>query len=179
MQNTLNAKQNTLTAGTGIGMTNDVISVDGVKDQQNTSTAIKTWTGTKAQYDAIATKDNDTIYTITDDANLTTPLLEALYPVGSVYIGTMAVCPLAALFGTWTLVAANRVLQGSGNYNAGSTIEAGLPNITGGLSIGNISGVSYPYAITGASGALPEREFQPAQRLSASAHSAPDPLHAL
>ena len=58
-----------LTAGVGIDITNDVISVDGVKDQRNTSTAIKTWTGTKAQYDAIVSKDANTLYNITDDAS--------------------------------------------------------------------------------------------------------------
>ena len=33
-----------------------------------------------------------------------TLLSEVLYPVGSIYIGTMNICPLSALFGTWTLV---------------------------------------------------------------------------
>lgn len=41
---------------------NDEIQTVGVIDQNNTTKAIKTWTGTKAQYDAIATKDNDTLY---------------------------------------------------------------------------------------------------------------------
>ena len=58
--------------------------------------------------------------------------LKAMYPVGSIYLGTTSTCPLASLFGTWTLVAADRVLQGSSsNHSAGSTIPAGLPNITG------------------------------------------------
>lgn len=81
------------------------IQTVGVIDQNATTTAIKTWTGTKAQYDAIATKDSNTLYNITDDTNPTQALLEAVYPVGSIYIGTMAVCPMSALFGTWTLVA--------------------------------------------------------------------------
>lgn len=63
-------------------------------------------------------------------------LLEAIYPVGSVYIGTQATCPLATLISgsTWVLVSAGRVLQGSDSgHAAGTTIEAGLPNITGDL----------------------------------------------
>lgn len=40
----------------------------GVVDQNNT-TPLKQWSGTKAQYDAIATKDANTIYNITDDTN--------------------------------------------------------------------------------------------------------------
>lgn len=45
----------------------DELQAVGVIDQNNTTTAIKTWTGTKAQYDAIVTKDADTLYNITDD----------------------------------------------------------------------------------------------------------------
>ena len=100
---------------------------------QNSATPLKQWSGTKAQYDALVsggTVDSNTIYNITDDTNPTQALLEAIYPVGSIYIGTMNTCPLAALFGTWTLVAADRVLQGSGTYDAGDTVEAGLPDIT-------------------------------------------------
>ena len=63
-------------------------------------------------------------------------ILETIYPVGSIYIGTMATCPLAAAgLGTWELVSSGRVLQGSDSaHSAGSTIEAGLPNITGTMS---------------------------------------------
>lgn len=59
--------------------------------------------------------------------------LEALYPVGSIYLGTMQTCPLAALIpgSTWTLVASDKVLQGSGTNAAGDSVAAGLPNITG------------------------------------------------
>lgn len=77
----------------------------GVINQRNTSTAIKTWTGTKTQYNAITTKDANTLYNITDDSNVTVTLLEALYPVGSIYITTAASCPLTTLISgsTWTL----------------------------------------------------------------------------
>lgn len=118
----------------------DELQTVGVIDQNNTTNAIKTWTGTKAQYDAITTKDANTIYNITDDANPLQDLLETIYPVGSIYIGTMAVCPLSALFGTWQLVSSGRVLQGSNaNHLAGTTIEAGLPNIVGSYYQGNYS----------------------------------------
>ena len=48
--------------------TYDIIG-KGVVDQNNASTPLKQWSGTKAQYDAIATKDANTIYNITDDTN--------------------------------------------------------------------------------------------------------------
>ena len=110
------------------------IQTVGVINQNNTTTALKTWTGTRAQYDAITSKDVNTLYHITDDTDMAVTLLQTIYPVGSIYIGTMANCPLAGLFGTWTKVSEGRVLQGSGNnITAGTTIEAGLPNITGDL----------------------------------------------
>lgn len=71
---------------------------------------------------------------LTQEQGPVNTLLETLYPIGAIYIGTMATCPLTILgLGTWQLVAQDRVLQGSGSKAAGSTIEAGLPNITGNL----------------------------------------------
>lgn len=60
-------------------------------------------------------------------------LLGAVYPVGSIYITTNETCPIADLgVGTWELVARDRVLQGAGDRgDVGTTLEAGLPNITG------------------------------------------------
>jgi len=63
--------------------------------------------------------------------------LEAIYPVGSIYIGTQSTCPLATIISgsTWVKVSEGRVLQGSdSSHNAGTTIAAGLPNITGSMS---------------------------------------------
>lgn len=60
-------------------------------------------------------------------------MLGVLYPVGSIYIGTQETCPLETLgIGTWALVSDGRVLQGAdSSHAAGTTIAAGLPNITG------------------------------------------------
>lgn len=63
-------------------------------------------------------------------------ILSALYPVGSIYIGTQSSCPLATLISgsTWTKVSSDKVLQtSSSSHSANSTIAAGLPNITGDL----------------------------------------------
>ncbi len=97
------------------------------------SGSLKYWTGTRQQYDAIQVKDSNTIYNVIGDADTSSTMIDLLYPVGAVYIGTMATCPLAALgIGTWQLVSSGRVLQGVGSgQNAGDTVEAGLPNITG------------------------------------------------
>lgn len=61
-------------------------------------------------------------------------VLKELYPVGSLYIGTQASCPLASFFGTWTLVAQDKALWGGDGTNGNTTKEAGLPNITGQFS---------------------------------------------
>lgn len=46
--------------------TSDELQTVGIIDQNNTTNAIKTWTGTKAEYDAIVTKDTNTLYWVTD-----------------------------------------------------------------------------------------------------------------
>lgn len=60
--------------------------------------------------------------------------LQSVYPVGSIYIGITETCPIASLFGTWELVSSGRVLQGAdSSHEVDTTIEAGLPNITGNI----------------------------------------------
>ena len=56
----------------------------------------------------------------------------ASYPVGSIYQSTSSTSPAALFGGTWQKIAQNRVLMGaSSTHPAGTTVEAGLPNITG------------------------------------------------
>ena len=58
--------------------------------------------------------------------------LDNLYPVGSIYQSTDPTSPAALFGGTWQEIAQNRVLMGAGcGHAAGTTVEAGLPNITG------------------------------------------------
>jgi len=74
------------------------------------------------------------IYTKTEIDSLIAGIFTSLYPVGSLYFGTQSTCPLATLIpgSTWVLVAQDRSIQGSStNHVAGTTIDAGLPNITG------------------------------------------------
>ena len=56
----------------------------------------------------------------------------ASYPVGSIYQSTSYTSPAALFGGTWQEIASDRVLMGAGrSHAAGTTVEAGLPNITG------------------------------------------------
>ena len=55
-------------------------------------------------------------------------IFDLIYPIGSVFATTGS----APTLGTWEEVAQGRTLQGADdNHAAGSTVEAGLPNITG------------------------------------------------
>ena len=54
------------------------------------------------------------------------------FPVGSIYQSTDPTSPAALFGGTWEQIASERVLMGaSSSHVAGSTVKAGLPNITG------------------------------------------------
>lgn len=57
-------------------------------------------------------------------------LLEAIYPVGSVYIGTQATCPMSTVMSgtTWTLVSSGKALWTGNGSNGNTTIDAGIPN---------------------------------------------------
>ena len=62
------------------------------------------------------------------------------YPVGSIYQSTDPTSPAALFGGTWEQIASERVLMGaSSSHAAGSTVEAGLPNITGTANGGVLS----------------------------------------
>lgn len=93
-----------------------------------------------------------TMYNIKDDTDTTLSLLNIIYPVGSIYIGTMNACPLQSIgLGTWQLVAADRVLQGAGTRGSvGSTVNESLPNIIGQLYTGGNYGSNIFTSSTGA-----------------------------
>lgn len=56
----------------------------------------------------------------------------AVHPVGSIYCTVDSVSPADLFGGTWEEVSSGRVLQGADtSHAAGSTAEAGLPNIVG------------------------------------------------
>lgn len=91
----------------------------------------------------------------TDFSNATSQpwitMLNALFPVGALYLGTMTNCPLAALIpgSQWQKVAQDRCLQGAGTtWGANVNVAQGLPNITGSFYdatalSGQVSGAFY------------------------------------
>ena len=70
--------------------------------------------------------------TVDADGTLSADSALAAYPVGSIFQTVSSTSPAALFGGTWQEIAWNRVLMGAGStHPAGSTVEAGLPNITG------------------------------------------------
>ena len=67
-------------------------------------------------------------------ADIVIPEVDKLtaYPVGSIFQTVSYTSPAALFGGTWQEIAQNRVLMGASYaHAAGTTVEAGLPNITG------------------------------------------------
>ena len=70
--------------------------------------------------------------TVDADGTLSADSALAAYPVGSIYQSTDPTSPAALFGGTWEQIASDRVLMGaSRSHAAGTTVKAGLPNITG------------------------------------------------
>ena len=82
--------------------------------------------------------------TVDADGKLSADSALAAYPVGSIYQSTDPTSPAALFGGSWEEIASERVLMGaSSTHAAGTTVKAGLPNITGTLS--DVMGSFYAY----------------------------------
>lgn len=93
--------------------------------------------GQKVTNLATGISDNDAVNVAQIETRLET-LLSAMYPVGSIYIGTQNTCPMGALISgsTWTLVSSGKALWTGDGTNGNTTKDAGLPNITGSFTRG-------------------------------------------
>ena len=145
LQNALNNKQNTLVSGTNIKTVNgesllgggDVEITGGITYEDLNEDVTVNPTPIREEWETFRNSIYDTFY-----------------PIGSIYMGVQETCPMASLISgsVWELVATDRVLQGSSSTHiAGSTINAGLPNITGDIYAGSTYGSSI---FTSSSGAM-------------------------
>ena len=76
--------------------------------------------------------------TVDADGTLSADSALAAYPVGSIFQTVSSTSPAALFGGSWQEIAQNRVLMGASyTHAAGTTVEAGLPNITGSLREAN------------------------------------------
>lgn len=83
--------------------------------------------------------------------------LQAVYPVGSLFISTTDTCPIANLFGTWEKVSEGRVLQGvSESQVPGETVEGkieiAIPTTGWGISGGALGAVPAGKLVVGSGG---------------------------
>lgn len=100
-----------------------------------TTDTIWTWdSDTGAWKDSVQKADLSDYYTREQVNRLLEAQKLADHPVGSIYQSTDPTSPAALFGGTWQEIAQNRVLMGASYaHAAGTTAEAGLPNITGSL----------------------------------------------
>ena len=98
-----------------------------------TTDTIWTWdSDTGAWKDSVQKADLSDYYTREQVNRLLEVQKLADHPVGSIYQSTDPTSPAALFGGTWEEIASDRVLMGaSSSHAAGTTVKAGLPNITG------------------------------------------------
>ena len=100
-----------------------------------TTDTIWTWdSDTGAWKDSVQKADLSDYYTREQVNRLLEAQKLADHPVGSIYQSTDPTSPAALFGGSWEEIASERVLMGaSSTHAAGTTVRAGLPNITGSL----------------------------------------------
>ena len=98
-----------------------------------TTDTIWTWdSDTGVWKDSVQKADLSDYYTREQVNGLFEAQKLADHPVGSIYQSTDPTSPAALFGGTWEEIASDRVLMGaSRSHAAGTTVKAGLPNITG------------------------------------------------
>lgn len=109
----------------------DELQAIGVINQNDTTTALKIWSGDEADLPAV--KDSNTFYATEE---LGVSLLDTLYPVGSIYITTNAACPLSTLIAgsTWVLVSSG-IVQAGDIPCKGNGMTLGMTNGTDNFSL--------------------------------------------
>ena len=118
-----------------------------------TTDTIWTWdSDTGVWKDSVQKADLSDYYTREQVNSLLEAQKLADHPVGSIYQSTDPTSPAALFGGSWEEIASERVLMGaSSTHAAGTTVEAGLPNITGQLpGIKNIGYGGNSFPISGA-----------------------------
>ena len=123
------------TLNTKIGDTNS--SLDSLKTKVNNidlsefTKATTSASGKKGLVPAPSTENIGEFYLRSDGTwQLIDP--DDIWDIGDIYMSTKSTSPAAKYGGEWERIASNRVLMGaSSTHAAGTTVEAGLPNITG------------------------------------------------
>lgn len=117
-----------------------------------TISGTKTFSNKPLITDSVAIDSNgNEIATTSFVKSLITKMLLDSRPIGSIEIRADDVDPGTIYGGTWTKISQGRVLQGkTDSQTVGSTLEAGLPNITGGHNNGDCSAFTFNAGAWGA-----------------------------
>lgn len=116
-------------------------------DEKLTDTSSKIYTNNSSLESMVTSQISTLLLQVTSK-------IEALYPVGSVYIGTTDTCPVATLFGTWEKLSSGIVTAVNSSVPIkGTGATLGLNN-SGGSAVGylNLYRSSYNEAILSSSG---------------------------
>ena len=81
-----------------------------------------------------------------------------MHPVGTPYASENATSPAELYGGTWERIENCTIWGASSLHPAGTTLEAGLPNITGGFAFSSYSGAGGWLSVSEASGVFKGRE---------------------
>lgn len=106
----------------------NVLVYDFLKDiaGYTSSNFVKIDTSINTLHDSIIGTDGNVVFYNKQEVFL------AVHPVGSIFLSTSDVEPAGLYGGTWEKIAEERTLMGaSTTHPAGTTVEAGLPNING------------------------------------------------
>ena len=85
-------------------------------------------------------------------------VVERDHPVGSLYISENATSPAELYGGTWERIEDCTIWGASGTHPAGTKLEAGLPNITGGFSFSSYAGSGGWLNVSSVTGTFKGRE---------------------
>lgn len=105
---------------------------------------------TESQFDTAVQQGviGSTDISLITDIDSVADILETIYPVGSVYLGTQSTCPLSVVMpnATWVLVSDGKALWTGDGTNGNTTINAALPNIKATLVVQDGAGASKKWA---------------------------------
>ena len=131
--NSAASAEESATRAAAIVSTDKTLSVEGAPaDAKATGNALKNIKFPVATATTLGGVKVGSGLTVDADGTLSADSALAAYPIGSIYQSTNSTSPAALFGGRWEKIASERVLMGASRaHAAGTTVEAGLPNITG------------------------------------------------
>ena len=133
IQTQINSKQATITGAATTIASDNLTASRALVSNSSGKIGVSSTTSTELGYVHGVTSNIQTQLNNRPTSTDVNNILKALYPIGAIYIGTQTTCPLSTLISgsTWTLVSSGKALWTGDGTNGNTTINAGLPNVTG------------------------------------------------